>query len=122
VAFEPCDQPVVIDPLRYGIVLSYQRSELLNFAEGTCSVMDWGLLITMGSLLWGLFSGMASKIPDVVWSRVFDFSGTTLAHRRARADGFGPDHDERARAAAALALEGRAARGCRPYPNAVTVK
>jgi hypothetical protein len=42
-----------------------------------------------------------------------------LAHRRARARGLGPDQGPRARAAPALGLEGRAARGCRDYliPN-----
>src|SRR4051812_16594426 len=45
-----------------------------------------------------------------------------LADRRARARGLGPDQGPRARAAAALGLEGRTARGCRRYLNATTVR
>src|SRR5215212_3633390 len=45
-----------------------------------------------------------------------------LAHRRARADGLGPDQGPRARAIAALALEDRAARGRRPCLSAVVVR
>ena len=45
-----------------------------------------------------------------------------VADRRARAHGLGPDQGARARAAAALGLEGRAARGCRQCLNAVTAR
>ena len=45
-----------------------------------------------------------------------------LADRRARAHGLGPDQGPRARAAAALELEGRAARGCRRCLSTVSVR
>ena len=45
-----------------------------------------------------------------------------VADRRARARGLGPDQGARARAAAALELEGRAARGCRRCLSTVTAR
>src|SRR3954447_16489607 len=45
-----------------------------------------------------------------------------VADRRARADGFRPDQGPRARASAALDLEGRAARGYCQSLNAMTVR